>query len=179
MRDRQFKKGDWVYWFYPRRYKGRSPKWARQYIGPFLITRVIPPCNYVIQKSARSKPIVTHTDKLKACLGEVPKSWLTDVGDSPSTDEAVPLPGEDEEDVSGDESWAGNHEPSAHGEPDQVTEAPTSTMTPVEWGDTDVQEPAGLSRPPSPPSEPVDPTASPSRQLRNRGQLRRPARYKD
>ena len=65
VRSREFNQGDWVYYFYPRRYKGRSTKWSRMYNGPFLIVRVIPPCNFVIQRSARSKLIVTHTDKLK------------------------------------------------------------------------------------------------------------------
>jgi len=67
VRSKQFDRGDWVYYYYPRRYKGRSPKWSRMYTGPFLITRVMPPCDYVLQKSARSKEIVAHADKLKRC----------------------------------------------------------------------------------------------------------------
>jgi len=46
------------------------------YIGPFLVTRVIEPVNYVIQRSAKTKPIVVHVDKLKKCYGDTPNSWL-------------------------------------------------------------------------------------------------------
>jgi len=46
------------------------------YVGPFLVTRVIEPVNYVIQRSAKTKPIVVHVDKLKKCYGDTPNSWL-------------------------------------------------------------------------------------------------------
>jgi hypothetical protein len=86
VRHRQFAVGNWVWFYYPRRYKGRSPKWSRMYMGPFLVTRAIPPCNYVIQRSARGKPIVVHADKLKACMGATPTSWLSeDMGPQEST----------------------------------------------------------------------------------------------
>src|SRR5664279_3339285 len=35
--------GDWVWYWYPRRYQKKSPKWQKSYTGPYLITRVIPP----------------------------------------------------------------------------------------------------------------------------------------
>ena len=72
----QFQVGDWVYYHYPRRYKSKSPKWQKSYIGPYLVTRKIAPVNYVLQRSAKSKPFVVHADKLKRCFGETPKSWL-------------------------------------------------------------------------------------------------------
>jgi hypothetical protein len=76
VKNREFKVGDRVWYYYPRRYKGRSPKWSKMYTGPYLIVREIPPCNFVLQKSSRSQSFVTHTDKLKMCMGETPKSWL-------------------------------------------------------------------------------------------------------
>jgi hypothetical protein len=85
VREKTFKKGAWVWYFYPRRYRGKSPKWQRHYIGPFLITREIPPCNYVIQRSARSKPIVAHVDKLKEYYGVPPASWIAEESDLPVT----------------------------------------------------------------------------------------------
>jgi len=38
---------------------------------------MIAPVNYVLQRSAKSKPFVVHVDKLKRCYGETPKSWLS------------------------------------------------------------------------------------------------------
>jgi len=72
-----FAVGQWVWYYYPRRYQSRTPKWCKTYDGPFLITKVIPPCDYVIQKTARSVPITVHRNKLKICYGTTPKSWLT------------------------------------------------------------------------------------------------------
>ena len=74
---KKFKIGDWVWLWYPRKYQGRSTKWQRSYVGPYLIVRVIEPVNYVLQRTARSKPIVVHCDKLKPCYGTVPQSWLS------------------------------------------------------------------------------------------------------
>jgi len=72
----EFTVGDWVWYLYPRRYRSRSPKWQKNYTGPYLITRVIEPVNYVLQKTARSKPFVVHADKLKRCYGVTPRSWI-------------------------------------------------------------------------------------------------------
>ena len=41
------------------------------------MTKVIPPNDYVIQKTQRSTPVTVHRDKLKICYGETPRSWLT------------------------------------------------------------------------------------------------------
>ena len=74
----KFNRGDWIYYYYPRKYAGRSPKWQKLYIGPMLVLKVLSPVTYLIQRSARAKPLVTHVDKLKACTGPVPKSWLAE-----------------------------------------------------------------------------------------------------
>ena len=73
---KEFAVGDWVYYYYPRRYKQKSPKWTKNYDGPYLIIKRIEPSDYVIQKTKRSAPIVTHGNKLKKCHGEAPESWL-------------------------------------------------------------------------------------------------------
>ena len=95
VRPTQFSVGDWVWYYYPRRYVGKSPKWMRVYIGPYLITRVIAPSTAVIQRSRRAKAIVVHFDKLKRCFGTTPRSWL------PSNPDVTPM-GTD---------LAANHEP--------------------------------------------------------------------
>jgi len=77
VKEAEFGAGDWVWYWYPRRYQRRSPKWQLMYTGPYLIVRVIAPVNYVLQKSPRSKPFVTHADKLKKCHGQTPVNWLT------------------------------------------------------------------------------------------------------
>lgn len=68
--------GDWVWCYSPRRYVGKSPKFQRNYSGPYLVIRRLSPVLLVIQKSPRSKEILVHQDKLKACHGEHPLSWL-------------------------------------------------------------------------------------------------------
>lgn len=76
VKDIKFTPGQWVWRFYPRRYSNRSPKWSRPYDGPYLITKIIEPCDYVIQRSKRGVPQVVHGDKLKLCHSDVPPSWV-------------------------------------------------------------------------------------------------------
>jgi transposase InsO family protein len=87
VRPKVYKTGMWVYYYTPRRYIGRSPKWQKMFTGPFLVIREVGPVNVVIQQSRRSQPFVVHVDKLKLCLADTPQSWLTDthdrVGDDP------------------------------------------------------------------------------------------------
>jgi hypothetical protein len=64
-----------VYYYYPRRYQGRSSKWSRMYIGPFRVEKVLNDVNYVIRKSPRSKPIIVHVDKLQRYYGPMPACW--------------------------------------------------------------------------------------------------------
>ena len=73
----QFKVGQWVWYFYPRQYVNKYPKWCKNYDGPFMVTATIPPSDYVIQRTKRSQPQVVHGDKLNPYYGETPKSWLS------------------------------------------------------------------------------------------------------
>ena len=80
---RKFSIGQWVWYFYPPRYKGRSPKWSTMYVGSMLIVNVISATNVKIQKSRNSPSQVVRVDKLKVCRGETPKSWpLGDMDDN-------------------------------------------------------------------------------------------------
>ena len=74
---RQFSPNTWVWYYNPRRYQGRSPKWQSYYTGPYLITKLIPPVNCILQRTGTSKPFVVHYDKLKVIHGVTPQSWLT------------------------------------------------------------------------------------------------------
>ena len=76
VRPGRYTEGQWVYYYCPRRYVGRSPKWQRMYTGPYLITKVVGPVNVRLQATKRSVPFISHVDKLKPCFGDTPKSWL-------------------------------------------------------------------------------------------------------
>jgi len=77
VRPKQFEVGLWVWYFCPRRRPGRDPKWQKLYDGPFLLIDFIGEVNVVLQRTEKSKKFVTHIDKIKVCLGETPKSWLS------------------------------------------------------------------------------------------------------
>ena len=76
VKERQFQSNTWVWYYSPRKFVGRSPKWQRNFSGPFLIIRQLGPVLFVIQRSKRSKELVVHADKLKPYLGETIPSWL-------------------------------------------------------------------------------------------------------
>ena len=95
VKETRYSRGDWVWYYYPRRYTRKSPKWQKMYTGPYLVIREIPPVNYVLQKSQRSTPFVVHCDKLKKCFSPVPTSWLTepDCRDQSTSDRTVTTTG--------------------------------------------------------------------------------------
>ena len=68
VKQKLFEVGESVYYFNPRRFQGRSEKWARKYTGPFVVEKVLSPVNYLLRRSPRSKPFVTHVDKLRTCF---------------------------------------------------------------------------------------------------------------
>ena len=97
VKPQEFKEGEWVFYLYQRRFKGRSPKWASAYTGPFRIVKMLPPCNVVLAKNKRSNRFVVHKDKLKKFYGETPKDWPLDevehdltTGEGPAEQVAVP-----------------------------------------------------------------------------------------
>jgi hypothetical protein len=135
------------------------------YRGPYLIIKVIQPCNYVLQKSARSKTFMTHADKLKEYSGETPKSWLLD-------EQTVQEPPTRQETAEEDSFEGSDREEIEQGLP--VTEEPTPVDgAPEETESEEVQQPVVLE-------EVVkDVPGSDERALRDRGRLRRPARFVD
>jgi len=64
VRETLYAVGDSEWYYYPRKYTRKSAKWQQCYIGPYRVTRVLSPVNYVIQRSDKSKPFVVHADKL-------------------------------------------------------------------------------------------------------------------
>jgi len=89
VRPKQFNVGCWVYYYNPRRYVGKSPKWQKMFTGPFLVVRCIGPVNVVLQLSKRARPFVSHVDKLKPCLGPTPVSWLDAAEEAEDTTKRV------------------------------------------------------------------------------------------
>jgi transposase InsO family protein len=72
-----FQQGDRVWYFYPRRIRGKSAKWQKWYTGPYTVMKVIDSHNLVIRRNAKAKLIVVHRDKLKHCHEPVPQSIPT------------------------------------------------------------------------------------------------------
>jgi hypothetical protein len=72
VRPTKFQAGDWVYYYNPRRYTGKSEKWSRKYIGPMLVLKQLGPVNYLLQKTKNSLPFVSHVDKMKRCYSRTP-----------------------------------------------------------------------------------------------------------
>jgi len=70
VRQAEFSVGDRVWYYTPRRYQGRSPKWARMYTGPFTIMERCGLVNYRLRKSANARPFIAHVDKLRLCFDE-------------------------------------------------------------------------------------------------------------
>ena len=70
VRPARFAPGDRVWYFTPRRYQGRSPKWMRMFTGPFTVVEQIGLVNFRIKKSRQSRPFVVHVDKLRHCYPE-------------------------------------------------------------------------------------------------------------
>jgi transposase InsO family protein/predicted aspartyl protease len=70
VRPKEFAVGDRVWYFTPRRYRGRTPKWQQMYTGPYAVDDRLGALNYRIRKSANSRPFVVHVDKLRPCFEE-------------------------------------------------------------------------------------------------------------
>jgi len=88
VRPRRYAVGEWVYYYNPRRYRGRQDKWSRKFSGPFLIIAVPSAVNVTIQRSRRAKPLTVHIDKVKPYLSDPPTSWIP----TPPSDPTVGAP---------------------------------------------------------------------------------------
>ena len=75
VKPRTFHVNDLVYYYYPRRYAGRTPKWSRVYTGIFRVEKVVNDSVYIIRRTPHSRPITVNVDKLKLYSGEAPVCW--------------------------------------------------------------------------------------------------------
>ena len=74
---KQYQPGNWVYYYNPRKFKGKQEKWQRKYSGPFLVEKTVGEVNVIIRKNKNAKPMCVHIDKLKPYTAEdTPQSWL-------------------------------------------------------------------------------------------------------
>ena len=73
---KQFKVGQAVWLYNPRRRKGRSPKLDIPWEGPFAVVKVFNQVLCLIQKSRRSKPKIVHVDKLCHTRQPVDTDWV-------------------------------------------------------------------------------------------------------
>ena len=108
---------------------------------------------------------MAHADKLKKCLGETPKSWLSDeqeVRETPALHEA---PEEDSSDGSDVEATEQN--------PPIAEDDTPADGAPEETVSEESQQPVVLEE------VAKDAPGSDERALRDRGRLRRPARFVD
>ena len=76
---RSFKRGEAVWLHNLKRKKGLCPKLQRPWDGPYIVTKCIDDLIYQIQKGARGKPRVVHTDRLKRYEGADVPDWFQDV----------------------------------------------------------------------------------------------------
>jgi transposase InsO family protein len=83
VKSKKFQVGDWVWRYYPRRYRGKTPKWQRLYGGPWQISKVISPSCVAIQKSPGTATTHVHVDQLKMFRGEMPNTTPSLGGGNP------------------------------------------------------------------------------------------------
>jgi len=88
VRPKLFEENQEVLLFNPRKKRGQYSKWQVTWSGPFTVKRRLNDCNYVLQKSARSRPFVVHVDRMRECNLQEPADSSADkppVSDTPST----------------------------------------------------------------------------------------------
>ena len=172
VRPQKFKKGQWVLYFNPRRIQGRQQKWERKY-SPYLIVEELPPVNYLIQKTKRSRPFIAHVDKLQHWeTDNPPKSWLADQPDDrtevhdpqplnvdesqPFSDDANDCPTDNGHDIADD----GHFQP--------INDSLMSDEVCSDRNGTDLDDELAIAG---------DPTSAPRLRVRPPRTIRRPVRY--
>ena len=93
VRPKQFEENQEVLLFNPRKKRGQYSKWQVTWSGPFLVKRRLNDCCYVLQKSVRSRPFVTHVDRMREYNVHESTDSSADkppVSDTPSTVDRSP-----------------------------------------------------------------------------------------
>ena len=70
----KYEVGQWVFYLYQRRHRGRSPKWTSAHTGLYRIFHIIEPCNVVLAWNKGAHRFVLQMDKLKPFVGDPPVS---------------------------------------------------------------------------------------------------------
>jgi len=74
-----------VWYFCPRRFKHRSPKWSLQTAEPYEIIRKVNDVNYVIRLSPKHPAFTVHVDRLR-------EYKMADEQDTSRPIDSVPIP---------------------------------------------------------------------------------------
>lgn len=64
----EFKPGDKVFYYIPRRKIGQYAKWSCCYDGPYVVVEAVGKVNYRIRIMGGNKLFITHADKLKKSM---------------------------------------------------------------------------------------------------------------
>jgi len=70
VKPKQFEENKEVLLFDLCKKRGQFAKWQVTWKGPFIVKKRLNDCNYVLQKSAKSRPIVVHVDQMRKYLRE-------------------------------------------------------------------------------------------------------------
>ena len=68
--------GDLVWFYEPRRKKGKNKKLSRPWKGPYVIIKKLNDFIFRIQLNPKTKPKVVHHDRLKPYNGEDRPTWF-------------------------------------------------------------------------------------------------------
>ena len=79
----QFKPGEFVWFFSPRKKQGLARKWQLMTSGPFKVIRRVNLVNYVIQKTPRSNVFICHVDRMRKFNGQLPRCWEEEATNRP------------------------------------------------------------------------------------------------
>jgi len=74
VKSKQFEENEEVLLFDPRKKRGQLTKWSVTWVSPFIVKKRLNDCNYVLQKSAKSRPFVVHVDQMRRYLHELDDS---------------------------------------------------------------------------------------------------------
>ena len=72
---------DVVWYFCPQNRKGKTPKFASKWTGPFVVVKVISDILYGVQLNKESALKVVHHDHLKPCMSreQVDVGWVDEL----------------------------------------------------------------------------------------------------
>ena len=73
---RQFNIGQAVWYYNPVIRKGICKKLTSPWRGPYVVVKKLNDVTYLIQRTARARPIASHVDKLKEYKGEERPAWF-------------------------------------------------------------------------------------------------------